>query len=80
MRVRSDGQLRVVQPGTGTLIVNGEPTSFLIGNNGEFFLDRIAPGEYPGEIVIDSKTCRFKLAIPASKESYVKLGEIVVCE
>ena len=80
MRVRSDGQLRVVQPGTGTLIVNGEPTSFLIGNNGEFFLDRIAPGEYAGEIVIDSKTCRFKLAIPASKESYVKLGEIVVCE
>lgn len=80
LRARIEGQLRAVQPGTGKLLVNGQTVSFLIGNNGEFFLERMTPGQYAGEIVVDSKTCRFKLAIPASKESYVKLGETVVCD
>ncbi len=80
LRARIDGQLRAVPPGTGRLLVNGQPISFLIGNNGEFFLERMTPGQYTAEIVVDSKICGFKLAIPASKESYVKLGETVVCE
>ncbi len=80
LRARIEGQMRAVPPGSGKLFIKGEVLTFLIGNNGEFFLERMVPGEYSGEIVVDSKTCGFKLVIPASKESYVKLGETVVCE
>ena len=80
LRARIDGQMRIVPPGTGSLLVNGKPTSFLIGNNGEFFLERMVPGQYTGEIFIDSRNCNFKLTVPVTKESYVKLGQIVACE
>jgi outer membrane usher protein FimD/PapC len=80
LRARVNGQLVVVAPGSGSLRIEGALVPFLIGNDGDFFLDRIKPGGYEGEIVIDSRRCNFKLTIPVAKESYVKLGEVVACE
>ena len=80
LRIRVGNDLRAVPPGSGKLFANALALPFLIGNDGAFYIDQISAGEYVGEILIDSRRCNFKLTIPVTKESYVKLGQIIACE
>lgn len=49
------------------------------GRGGEFYVENLKPGTYPGTALLDGVLCAFKLVIPQSSETFVELGD-VVCE
>jgi outer membrane usher protein len=53
------------------------PEGLQTGRGGEFYLENLQPGTYPGTTVLDGKACAFELVIPKSSETFVELGEVV---
>lgn len=47
------------------------------GRGGEFYVENLKPGTYPGTTLLDGVPCAFKLVIPPSSEIFVELGDVV---
>ena len=51
----------------------------VVGKGGEFYLENIPAGRFPGRVFLKGQDCLFDLTIPDSNEAMVDLGE-VTCE
>lgn len=58
------------------LQVAGKPLSFETGREGEFYLEKMQPGQYAGSVDVDGQRCAFELTIPASNEMFVDLKTV----
>lgn len=47
-----------------------------IGENGEFYFDKLPPGTHPAIIKFKGGECRFDLSVPQTQSLFVKLGTI----
>ena len=78
------GTLSSIQGGTArplefeeaSLTIEGRALRFQTGRGGEFYLENLKPGSYPGSVQVDGKPCLFELAIQPSMETLVELGEL----
>lgn len=59
------------------LVTQARSERLQTGRGGEFYLEDLAPGTYEMETTIDGRACRLALAIPASNEALVELGQQV---
>jgi outer membrane usher protein len=48
-----------------------------IGEGGEFYFDRLAPGTHRAQIDFQGGQCAFELTVPQSKQSFIKLGTVI---
>jgi outer membrane usher protein len=56
--------------------VNGVVTEWLVGRNGEFYLENIPPGRHRGTTVYKGDKCGFDIIIPESTALFLHLGDI----
>ena len=60
--------------------VAGKKIEFPTGKNGDLYLENIPPGRYAASVLIEKTMCRFTVVIPESKESFIKLNELMTCD
>jgi len=58
------------------LMMDGKPKQFILGDEGGFYLENIAAGEYKARIFDKHHECRFVMVIPDSEEMMVDMGDI----
>lgn len=66
--VPSFGQLR--------MMVDGQPVVSELGRRGEFYLENVAPGRYPGEVEYADGLCAFQLVVPGGRDAVTDVGRI----
>jgi len=85
-----DFEVRRMQAVTGALVQGGQPlvtTEFSIelagtpmrsmsGVKGEIYLEGLPPGQYRGRTSSASGSCEFTIAVPASEEVIVDVGNV----
>lgn len=49
------------------------PIRFQTGHGGQFYVENLAPGDYPARSLAKGKACGFTLSIPRSEETFVEL-------
>ena len=76
LRVEADGELRVPTYGTLTVTTEDGSVESPVGKNGEFYLENLGAGSYEAVVEYQTTTCPFSLNVPASADSFVKLGEL----
>ncbi len=69
----------LVVPAYGILEVEAGagPVTSDIGENGEFYFDKLAGGIHHAHITFKGGECRFDLMVPGSKSMFIKLGALV---
>jgi outer membrane usher protein len=72
----SAGKVTPVEFREAALQVGGRSLSFLTGRGGEFYLEKLKPGQYPGLVDLDGRHCAFQLTVPASTEMFVDLKTV----
>ena len=70
----SYGELAVTVQGEGR--AEAAQFSSPIGRDGEFYLENIPAGKWPGVIEYRGGQCNFSMAIPAATERVVKLATV----
>lgn len=60
--------------------VAGKKIAFPTGKNGDLYLENIPPGKYAASVLIEKTMCKFTVVIPESKESFIKLNELMTCD
>jgi outer membrane usher protein len=68
--VPSYGVLRLAAPGSLSTIDSD------LGERGEFYLERTAPGTYDAEVTAPNARCRFALRVPESNAPITKMGTV----
>lgn len=71
---------REVVPAFGRLVVGTDDMNLVspIGEHGEFFVDRLAPGPHAGRLEFEGRTCAVRLQIPAVTAIITDIG-VVTC-
>lgn len=59
-----------------TLIVNAHPVNLPIGEQGEFYLENIPPGNYLAKVEYIKGICNFDLKVTRSEQQLVNLGNV----
>jgi outer membrane usher protein len=54
-------------------------SEWLVGRNGEFYLENIPPGTHPAKIVYEANECEFDIIIPDSADMFLNVGDFT-CE
>ncbi|MBV8639225.1 MAG: fimbrial biogenesis outer membrane usher protein [Candidatus Eremiobacteraeota bacterium] len=70
---------KAVAPAYGQLtleLANGKTARSDIGENGEFYLENVAPGTYPAKIEYKDGLCSMKMTIPNVAQPYVRMGTV----
>ncbi len=52
---------------------------FIVGKEGEFYMENVPPGNWPARLFFKDKDCSFIMSIPSSDDIFVDMGDIV-CE
>lgn len=60
-----------------TYSADGKRNDLRTGRGGEFYLENVKPGTYPGEAITAAGRCRFDLVIPRSDETFLELPDVV---
>jgi len=58
------------------LLMDGKPEQFILGDDGGFYLENIASGDYEARIFNKRHDCHFIMQIPESDEMMVDMGDI----
>jgi len=58
------------------LSVDGKVQTLPTGRGGEFYVENLKPGTYPGVVAVGSERCVFDLNIPKSDDTFVEVGEV----
>ena len=68
----------ITVPKYGTLIVDiggGATATSIVGEDGQFYLENIPPGDHPATVRYAGASCAFTLDIPDTTSVYVRLGK-----
>lgn len=77
IKAAADGTASAVEFSEATITAAGEPLKFPTGRGGEFYLENIGPGAYPGAVLLNGRDCPFTLTVPRSDETFVELGDVI---
>lgn len=79
LKVRAGGALSALENTEFRLETPAGERAYATGKGGEFYVDDLPPGDYPGTSWHDKSSCRLRFVMPAGREPFVNIGEIV-CE
>jgi outer membrane usher protein len=77
VRIRKEATTVIPKFGDLNVTVAGATQTSPIGRNGEFYLENLAPGSHRASIQYSGGECFFDLAIPATEDRLVKLGQVI---
>lgn len=80
LRVKLGSDWVPVEYATLRVDADGIRKRFPTGRDGEFYLEDLAPARYRARFEYRGVHCDFELAVPASEEMIIELGELNVCE
>lgn len=76
VRIRKGAIIVIPKFGDLNVTVADRTQTSPIGRNGEFYLENLAPGSHRASIQYSGGECFFDLAIPATEDRLVKLGQV----
>ncbi|HSD60164.1 MAG TPA: fimbria/pilus outer membrane usher protein, partial [Burkholderiales bacterium] len=79
LKFRLGQSLRPLENTAFRLATSAGDRAYATGKGGEFYVDDLPPGDYPGTSRYDKTPCRFRLRMPGGIEPLVSIGEII-CE
>jgi len=74
--VEAEGKTIIPVYGQLKVSVDGKSVESPIGEQGEFYLENLAPGHYPAKVEYTQRNCQFSLKVPASDQPLVNLGQL----
>jgi len=80
LRYRRGGRSLPLEFAVFTLEAGGRRIEFPTGSGGDFYLENLPAGDYPAEVRIEARTCRFTLSIPARDEPFITLPDVQACD
>jgi outer membrane usher protein len=75
-RIRVNGTVRPAEFFDVTLDVPDKAVTFVTGRGGEFYVEDLPPGRYPGRMSSNGTRCRFELDVRAAQGALTDLGEV----
>ncbi|MEH1960268.1 MAG: fimbria/pilus outer membrane usher protein [Nostoc sp.] len=74
--IEASGKTIIPVYGQLTVTINDKQADSPIGNQGEFYLENLAPGRYIANVEYGQGVCTFDLNIPQSNQKIVNLGSL----
>jgi outer membrane usher protein FimD/PapC len=76
LKIWLDGQASPVRYGEISLLIDGERVELPVGQDGEFFIENLAPATYTLSYVGEAGSCSVSLEAPPSDEPITEIGDL----
>lgn len=78
--VRIAGQAQPAEYVNLLVMADGKEVASPTGRGGEFYLENLKPGRHAARFIFGARRCAFELAVPASPDMLIDLGELNACQ